>query len=111
MSGSVKQQLILDLELAGLSPGTQKAYLRLVVQFVRRTRTRPQDASEQQVAEYLRSLIESGRCQGTIAPTRAALQFVFENTLQRHWGLFKKRFPPGVGGVCPRLPPMRTAAA
>ncbi len=40
MSGSVKQQLIRDLQLAGLAQGTQRAYLRLVVQFVRRTRTR-----------------------------------------------------------------------
>jgi hypothetical protein len=111
MSGSIKQQLIRDLQLAGLSPETQKIYLRLVVQFVRRTRTRPQDATEEQVAEYLRGLIQSGQCAGTIRPIRAALQFVFENTLQRHWGLFKKESPPGVGGVCRWLPPRRSVAA
>lgn len=111
MSDSVKQQLIRDLQLAGLAQGTQKEYLRLVVRFVRRTRTRPQDASEEQVAQYLRGLIQSGRCQGTVAPTRAALQFVFENTLRRSWGLFKKESPRGVGGVCPVPPPTRSAAA
>ncbi len=111
MSGSVKQQLIRDLQLAGLAQETQRAYLRLVVQFVRRTRTRPQDATEEQVARYLRGLIQSGRCQGTIAPTRAALQFVFQNTLRRPWGLFKKESPRHVASVCPRPPAMQTAAA
>ena len=111
MSSSVKQQVIEDLQMAGLAPGTQKEYLRIVVRFVRQTRTRPQDASEQQVAQYLRDLIQSGQCRGTIAPTRAALQFVFQNTLQRRWGLFKKESLPRVGGVCPPLRPMQTAAA
>ena len=45
MSSSVKQQVIEDLQLAGLSPTTQKIYLRLIVQFVNRTRIRPQDAT------------------------------------------------------------------
>jgi hypothetical protein len=111
MSGSVKQQVIEDLQMAGLACGTQKMYLAIIVRFVKRTRIRPQDASEAQVAQYLRGLIQSGQCQGTIRPTRSALQFIFQNTLRRDWGLFKKESPPRVGGVCPRLPPMRSAAA
>ena len=72
MSNNVKQQLIQDLQMAGLAPSTQKTYLDIVVRFVRRTRTRPQDASEAQVAEYLRGLIGQGQCQGTIKPARSA---------------------------------------
>ena len=111
MSRSVKQQLILDLQMAGLSAGTQGIYLRLVVQFVRRTRIRPQDATEEQVGDYLRGLIEGGRCQGTVRATRAALAFVFQQTLGRSWGLFKKESPRRVGGVCPRPPMMPSVAA
>jgi hypothetical protein len=111
MSNSVKQQVIKDLEMAGLAPNTQKTYLDIIVRFVRRTRTRPQDATEAQVAEYLRGLIGQGQCQGTIAPTRGALKFVFQNTLGRQWELFKKRSPPHVASVCPRPPAMSSAAA
>jgi hypothetical protein len=111
MSSSVKQQVIADMQLAGLAPSTQRIYLDIIVRFVRRTRTRPQDATEAQVAEYLRGLIEQGQCRGTIAPTRAALQFVFQNTLHRPWGLFKKGFPLRVASVCPTRPPTPIAAA
>ena len=111
MSSSVKQQVIEDLRMAGLSPATQKAYLAIIVRFVNRTRIRPQDATEAQVAEYLRGLIQSGLCQGTIRPTRYALQFIFQNTLRRDWGLFKKESPPRGASVCPRPPLMPSAAA
>jgi hypothetical protein len=110
MSSSVKQQFIEDMQLAGLCLGTQKRYLEIIVRFVRRTRTRPQDATEALVAEYLRGLISEGRCQGTIAPTRGALKFVFQNTLGRQWELFKKRSPPHVASVCPRPLAMSSAA-
>ena len=111
MSSSVKQQLIEDLQLAGLAPQTQKTYLDITVRFVKRTGIRPQDASEAQVAEYLRDLAAQGLCQGTIKPTKSALQFVFENTLGRDWCLFKKESPPVGASVCPWLPATRIAAA
>jgi len=111
MSKSVKQQLIEDLAMAGLAPSTQKMYLSIVVRFTNQTRTRPQDATEAQVEEYLRDLIRQGKCQGTIKPVRTALKFVFINTLGRPWGVFKKRSPPSVAAVCPRPPATPTAAA
>ncbi len=111
MSSSVKQQVIEDLQMAGLSAATQKIYLRLIVQFVNRTGIRPQDATETQVAGYLRGLIQRGQCQGTIRPIRSALQFVFQNTLQRPWVLFKKESPLRVASVCPQPPGMRSVAA
>ena len=109
MSSSVKQQVIEDLQMAGLAPGTQKIYLGIIVRFVNRTRIRPQDASEAQVAGYLRGLIQSGQCQGTIRPTRCALQFIFQNTLGRQWGLFKKGSPPRGASAC--LPPLLMPSA
>jgi hypothetical protein len=111
MSSSVKQQVIRDMQLAGLAASTQRVYLASIVRFVKRTRTRPQDATEEQVAEYLRGLISQGQCRGTIQQVRGALQFVFQNTLQRRWGLFKKRLPRSVVGVCPRPPATGSVAA
>ena len=111
MSSSVKQQVIEDLQMAGLAPGTQKLYLANIVCFVNRTRVRPQDATEAQVADYLRGLIQQGRCQGTIKTVRYALQFIFQNTLRRQWGLFKKESPPRVASVCPRRLRTRSADA
>jgi hypothetical protein len=111
MSSSVKQQFIRDMQLAGLAASTQRVYLASVMRFVKRTRTRPQDATEEQVAGYLRGLINQGQCQGTIQQVRGALQFIFQNTLQRRWGLFKKRLPQSVAGVCPRPRPTPSAAA
>jgi len=108
---SVKQQVIRDLQMAGLAVGTQRTYLDIIVRFVRRTRTRPQDATEAQVAEYLRGLIQSGLCQGTIRPIRSALQFLFQNTLGRTWGLFKKESPRRIASVCRWPLMMRSAAA
>ncbi len=74
MSDSIKQQLIQDLQLAGLADSTQERYLELVVRFVRHTRTRPQDATEAQVAEYLLGLINQGQCQGSIKPCPRRLE-------------------------------------
>ena len=81
------------------------------MRFVNRTRIVPQDATEVQVARDLRGLIQSGLCQATIRPVRYALQFIFQNTLRRQWGLFKKESPPRVVSVCPRLQVTRSAAA
>jgi hypothetical protein len=44
-------------------------------------------------------------------PIRAALQFVFQNTLGRDWGLFKKESPARDASVCPTPPAMPNAAA
>lgn len=111
MSSSVKQQFLQDMQLAGLAPNTQKVYLGVVLRFVRRSGTRPQHASEQQVARYLRELVERGCCHGTIATARYGLQFIFANTLGRDWGVFKKKSPPAAANACPRPPAMPMSAA
>jgi site-specific recombinase XerD len=103
MSSSVKQQVIEDMKMAGLAPLTQRVYLDAIVRFVNRTRIRPQDATEAQVASYLRQQVERGLSQGTIRPLRSALQFIFLNTLGRQWNLFKKESPADLASVCPIL--------
>jgi hypothetical protein len=108
---SVKQQVIQDLKMAGLSPLTQKMYLEIILRFVRRTGLRPQDASEAQVAGYLREMIGRGLGAGTIIPTKSALRFLFCNTLQRQWDLFKKGSPLPAANACPILRTSSNVAA
>jgi hypothetical protein len=108
---SVKQQVIDDLRMSGLAPQTQQLYLDIILRFVRRTRLRPQDASEAQVAGYLRMQIERGLSRGTILPTKCALQFIFHNTLRREWDLFKKESTPRAASVYRWRPATSSAAA
>lgn len=108
---SVKDRFVRDMQMAGLTPQTQQVYLGVVKRFVKVTRTRPQDATEAQVADYLRQQVQRGLCQGTIRPLRYALQFIFQNTLGRPWDLFKKESPPVAANACPRPPVTSRPAA
>jgi site-specific recombinase XerD len=108
---SFKQQVIKEMQLTGLAASTQKSYLDIIVRFMRRTQTQPQDATEAQVADYLLGLINQGKCQGTIAPARSALKVAFQGTLQCKWEIFKKRSPLRVASVCPMPPAMPSVAA
>ena len=108
---SVKDRFVRGMQMAGLSPQTQQVYLAVVKRFVKATRTRPQDATDAQVADYLRQQVQRGLCQGTIRPLRYALQFIFQDTLGRPWDLFKKESPPAVANGCPRPPVISRPAA
>lgn len=101
---SVKECFIRDMQMAGLAPATQAVYLGVAKRFVRVTRTRPQDATEAQVADYLREMVQRGRCHGTLSTARYGLQFLFINTLGRPWEIFKKESPPADASACPTPP-------
>ena len=92
MSNKLKERMVADMELAGLSPSTQAEYLRAVEAFVRKTWLSPSDAQEADLAEYLRFLVGKGAAKGTFKTARYGLQFLFQNTLSRDWALFKKNF-------------------
>ena len=106
----IRQQVIADMKLAGLSGGTQDQYLRHMDQFVRATWTVPEQAGQEQVAAYLQNVMERGISVGTFKPMRAALQFLFENTLHRKWDVFKKDVLRPNGSGCPMPPRTRSAA-
>lgn len=107
---AIRQQVIADMKLAGLASGTQREYLRHMDQYVRATWIVPEQASEAQVAAYLQGVLGRGISVGTFKPVRAALQFLFENTLHRKWDVFKKDAQLPSGSGCPMPPRTRSAA-
>ena len=86
-----RQQMIEAMILAGLSEGTQAAYLRAVWQLAKHYRRAPDRLSEEEVRAYLLDLRQRGVARGTFEIARAGLRFFFVHTLCRTWDLFGKK--------------------
>ena len=101
MSSSViRQQVISDMKMAGLSAKTQEDYLGIIDRFFGRVWVAPEQVTEQMVMEYLKAKVQLGVTPGTLRPMRYALQFFFQNTLGHDWGLFKKESPLPNDNAC-----------
>ncbi len=93
----LRQRMIGDMELAGLSLSTQQCYLRAVVALQRHTDTRPDRLTEEQVYQYVLWLRdEKGVTKGTFQPHWHGIKFFYYRTLGVDWPLFtrKKVRPP-----------------
>jgi hypothetical protein len=101
MKNPLREQLIRDMTLAGLSAKTQKTYVGAIDVFVRRTWKNPQDAEEADLQSFLIDLRNRDHCGETFRVYRYALQFLFENTLRQDWPIFKKNFEHPPSGDCP----------
>lgn len=86
----LRRRMIEDMTLAGLSEGTQRAYLSAIRRLAKHYGRSPEVLTETEVAEYLRHLIKSRVARGTFNTARFAIACLFENTLQRNWPLLKK---------------------
>lgn len=83
-------QFIRDMQVAGHGEGTQQTYLGAVQQFIQATWVSPAEASQEHMQTYLIGLRTRDVAGETFRVQRFALQFLFQNTLAREWGLFKK---------------------
>lgn len=90
MSNTIKDQFVRDMQVAGLSAGTQARYLSCVNGFLKATWASPPSVTEQDVQDFLIGLRDAQVARETFRGHRYALQFLFENTLGRDWALFKK---------------------
>jgi len=90
MSNTIKDQFVRDMQVAGLSAGTQARYLSCVNGFLKTTWVSPPLVTEQDVQDFLIGLRDAQVARETFRGHRYALQFLFENTLGRDWALFKK---------------------
>ena len=86
-----RQQMIEAMILAGLSEGTQAAYLRAVWQLAKHYRRAPDQLSEEEVRAYLLDLRRRGVARGTFQIAHFGLRFVYCHTLGWAWGLFGKK--------------------
>jgi hypothetical protein len=104
--------MIRDMNLAGFTAGTQRAYINGVRQLAKHYRLPPDQLSEKQVEDYVFYLREDKKvAKGTFQEYFHSIRFLFENTLNRDWALFtKKKYVSHVRDVCPTPAAAKTAA-
>jgi len=67
----LRTRMIEDTTLAGLAPGTQKAYTHVVRRLAAHYRRSPDQLTEEEVRGYLLALRKRGAARGTFKATRA----------------------------------------
>ena len=90
-SNALKEQFVMDMELAGLAVSSRRTYLDAVENLIRYFWCSPKDLTEQQVNEYLIEFHRSNPARGTFKIRRAALRLFFSNTIGRDWHILKKK--------------------
>jgi integrase/recombinase XerD len=86
MTTQLRQRMHQDLQLAGLSEGTQGAYLRVVRQLADHYHTPPDRLSEHQVRDYLLHLKNDRRlASATLVVAYSAIRFFYSHTSPRDW--------------------------
>jgi hypothetical protein len=107
----LRQRFIADMNLAGLSVGTQTTYVGTILKFVRHCGTPPQSITEQQFEQYIGERLATV-ARGTFQSEFAALKALFHRTLGREWNIFtkKKSHAPNASD-CPLPSLIKTANA
>src|SRR5262249_5508148 len=87
----LRQRMIDDVTLAGLSPTTQAIYVKVVRSQDGHTRRSRDRLSEEEVRAYLLAMRERGAARGTFKANHYGIQFLYRDTLNRDWALFSKK--------------------
>ncbi len=85
---ALRRRMIEAMQLRGLAPGTQLAYLRAIHRLARYFNLAPDQLTPEQLRQYflyLRNDQQVARSTSTVA--LCALKFLYEHTLQRPWPL------------------------
>lgn len=91
MSNGIRDQFVRDMQVAGLSAGTQAQYLSSVDLFFKATWLSAEAVTEQEVQTFLIGLRDRDVARETFRGYRFALACLFGNTLGRAWPLFGKK--------------------
>jgi integrase/recombinase XerD len=92
---ALRQRMIEDLQLRGLSEGTQIAYVRVVRQLAEYYDKSPDRISEEEVRQYFLYLKNDKQiAPGTFGAARAGIKFLFVHTLGREWRTLDLIRPP-----------------
>ena len=78
----LRQRMIEDMTLRKLSPKTQTAYLRGVIDFTRFLKRSPDTATAEDLRRYQLHLVEQGIASGNLNARITALKFFFGTTLE-----------------------------
>ncbi len=85
----LRQRMLEDMQLRGLAPKTQEAYLRAVCQLALHYDKTPDQIDEEELRRYflyLKNERQVSRSSCTVA--LCGIKFFYERTLQRQWTLF-----------------------
>jgi len=87
----LRQRMIENMKLAGLSPATQAAYIKAVRGLAAHYHRSPDQLNEEEVRSYLLHTRERGVARGTFKTSHYGIQFLYRETLDRDWALFSKK--------------------
>ena len=87
----LRQRMIENMKLAGLSPATQAAYIKAVRGLAAHYHRSPDQLSQEEVRSYLLHTRERGVARGTFKTSHYGVQFLYRDTLDRDWALFSKK--------------------
>ena len=91
---TLREQMQADLQLSGLTPKTQRIYLREVRNLAKYFDKSPEDLGESEIKKYLLHLLKEKKLSdGTFRFYYSGLKFLFRHTLKREWVFEKIRCP------------------
>jgi len=92
--GKLREQMLVDLQLSGAKPSTQRTYLREAQNLAKYFNKPPEELGEDELKAYLLHLIkERHLSEGTYRFYVAGLKFLYRTTLKREWAVEKIRYP------------------
>jgi site-specific recombinase XerD len=92
--GKLRDQMLMDLQLSGAKPTTQRTYLREAENLAKYFHKSPEQLGEEELKAYLLHLMkERHLSEGTFRFYVAGLKFLYQTTLKREWAVEKIRYP------------------
>ena len=92
--GKLRDEMLVDLQLSGAKPKTQKTYLREVENLTKHFNRSQEELGEAELKEYMLYLINKRHLsEGTFRFYVAGLKFFYRTTLKRDWPVEKIRHP------------------
>ena len=92
---ALRERIIEDLQLHGLSTSTQENYVRAVRDLAGHYRKPPDQLTEEELREYFLFLIKERRVSpSTFRIALCGIKFFYEHTLQKHWATLELARPP-----------------
>jgi site-specific recombinase XerD len=93
---TLREQMLADLQLKGLTPKTQKIYLREVRNYAKHFGKSPEQLGEKELREYLLYLLNERKlAKGTYRFYYQGLKFLYKHTLKREEVVEKIQCPRG----------------
>ena len=92
---ALRERMIEDMQLRGLSANTQEAYVRAVKQLAEYYHRSPEEISQEELRQYFLYLKnDKGVSRSTLTVALCAIKFFYQHTLQRQWSLLAFMRPP-----------------